>query len=70
MCDITMCLGKECPLRDKCFRYRAFPDGLQSYFITSPYENGECDRFVPFDWRCKVRSIDEVINSNEDQELS
>ena len=33
MPDITMCKSKLCPIRKKCYRFKAKPDELQSYFI-------------------------------------
>lgn len=45
MADITMCQGKECPLKDKCYRYKAKPDEYQSYFGEPPFKDGKCDHF-------------------------
>lgn len=37
MPDITMCENKECPLKDKCFRYTATPsEHIQSYSYFKP----------------------------------
>lgn len=37
MPDITMCCNHECPLREKCYRYRARPDKYwQSYAFYKP----------------------------------
>lgn len=36
MPDITMCVNKQCPLRSKCYRYRAVPDGWQSFAKFEP----------------------------------
>ena len=44
--DICMCKGINCPLKDKCLRYNAKPSKLQTYFIESQYQNGECKYFV------------------------
>ena len=46
MSDITMCEGIECPIREKCFRFRAEPDWMQHYFIKTPYEYSYCDKFI------------------------
>jgi hypothetical protein len=46
MADITMCNGKNCPLRKKCYRYTATPGNPQSYFIVEPYNFNKCDQFV------------------------
>jgi len=41
--DITMCFGKDCPLKNGCIRYVAKPEKYQSYFTESPYQDGKCD---------------------------
>ena len=32
MPDLTMCVNDICPLRSKCYRYRAVPDDLRQSF--------------------------------------
>lgn len=45
MPDITMCANKNCPLKDKCYRFTATPDPLwQSYADFKPV-NGKCEDF-------------------------
>ena len=45
MSEITMCVNKDCSLRNKCYRATATPDPLwQSYSKYEP-KNGECDHF-------------------------
>lgn len=45
MADITMCVNKDCPLRNKCYRATAKADPLwQSYSKYEP-QNGKCDCF-------------------------
>lgn len=36
MPDITQCCNRDCPLRDKCYRYRAIPDDYQSFAFFEP----------------------------------
>jgi len=37
--DITMCTGRECPLKEHCYRYTAEPSEFrQSYFANPPYK--------------------------------
>jgi hypothetical protein len=31
MPDITKCWGKDCPLKEKCYRYTCDPDEYQAY---------------------------------------
>jgi hypothetical protein len=40
MPDITMCKGRDCPLKNNCYRYTATPDELaQSYFSGPPVKS-------------------------------
>jgi hypothetical protein len=43
--DITMCPGGDCPLRQRCYRYRGIPEGRQDYFGSPPFERDTCDSF-------------------------
>jgi len=45
MSDITMCSGEGCNMKLNCYRHTANSDKYQSYFVTPPIENGECDMF-------------------------
>jgi hypothetical protein len=48
MPDITMCEGKDCPLKSDCYRYTATPsEWHQSYFIHPPYNHQDktCESF-------------------------
>lgn len=48
MPDITMCKGKDCPLKKDCWRYRAVPGEMQSYFTEPPYNKQ--DKNCKFFW--------------------
>lgn len=53
--DITMCFGKDCPLKNDCIRYVAKPEKYQSYFEKSPYNDGKCDcyrDYKEYDEKC------------------
>jgi len=45
--DITMCSGKDCPFKEKCYRYTApSNEHWQSYFTEVPLREDEtCDKF-------------------------
>ena len=46
MPDITMCKGEGCPLKKNCYRFTAKPfEFRQSYFITSPIKDSECEYY-------------------------
>jgi len=47
MPDITMCAGGDCPKKEDCYRYKAKPSYLQTYFVEIPYdtEKQQCDAF-------------------------
>ena len=36
--DITKCQAKDCPVKDKCYRFTSPASGRQSYFLDKPYE--------------------------------
>ena len=52
MPDISMCHGKDCPLKESCYRFTATPDKYwQAYFGGAPFEqDGKCPYYMP-DWR-------------------
>ena len=44
--DITMCLGTDCPYKEKCYRYTAKANEYrQSWFMKAPIKDGKCDMF-------------------------
>ena len=46
MADITMCSGKGCDLKDKCYRFTAPKSEFrQSYFCEPPIKDGKCDMY-------------------------
>jgi len=52
MPDITMCSGKNCEMREICYRYTAEPSKFrQSYFLDTPNDGLECEYF--WDTGCK-----------------
>ena len=47
MADITMCEGKDCNLKESCYRYKAKANEYrQSYFTESPIKNGKCEMYI------------------------
>lgn len=54
--DFCMCLGKECPIKEQCYLYRAKPSEYrQSYFSEVPYKDEKCEFFVKFHEKSKVK---------------
>lgn len=48
MSDISICEGKDCPLKENCYRYKAVPNPYrQSFFANIPYDLKEkkCEYF-------------------------
>jgi len=44
--DITMCSGKNCPLKDLCYRFTApKSEFMQSFFLEPPIKDGKCDMY-------------------------
>lgn len=47
MPDISMCNGDKCTIKETCYRFKAIPSEMQSYFINSPVnDDGTCDYFM------------------------
>jgi hypothetical protein len=54
MADITMCSGKDCPLKVGCYRFNAKKSEFrQSFFVDPPIKMGKCDMF----WGERSQSI-------------
>lgn len=69
MPDISLCNNYKCPLRDKCYRYRAVPDKYWQSFanftpITFPFGPGtvtKCDVFWDIETTgCPILPTEEV----------
>jgi Protein of unknown function (DUF2934) len=47
MPDLALCPGGDCPLRNRCYRFRAVAYGRQDFFGTPPWSatTGTCDSF-------------------------
>lgn len=47
MADISKCMGEDCSLKEKCYRYTADDGDWQSYLSYTPYEKSknECELF-------------------------
>lgn len=46
MADLTMCTDKDCPLKDKCYRFNALVNEYrQAYFAEKVREWDKCDYF-------------------------
>ena len=59
MPDITMCVGKFCPLKETCYRYLASPNEYQSYFLEAPYKNNDCEHY----W--KINKLNSLKNNKK-----
>lgn len=54
MPDISMCLNHSCPLKEKCYRYKAEVNSLWQAYADFTYLNG-CDYFMPI-WEKKKKT--------------
>lgn len=70
MVDLTMCVNKNCPLRSKCYRYRAVPSAWQSFAKFEPKNKPfggygdkvlDCEHFWEIDGRV-LRSVEDADN--------
>lgn len=46
MCDIAKCTGENCPIKDKCWRYRIPPTKNYYQWYCSPPEEKPCPLFI------------------------
>lgn len=54
MPDITMCCNRECPLREKCYRYRARPSKYwQSYAFYKPETTAKLSYPAQYEKQCE-----------------
>ena len=49
MVDIAMCSRRDCPNKNTCYRYLAFPDEYQTYLIIDTPIIDNCEHY----WRCR-----------------
>lgn len=55
MPDITMCAGKDCTLKETCYRHTATPSEYhQSYFLNPPIKEDKCDHYWEMGMSSKV----------------
>lgn len=52
MPDITMCVNKQCPLRSKCYRYRAVPSTWQSFANYIPHTIAKLSDPAIYETKC------------------
>lgn len=45
MPDIAKCTGEGCPKKESCYRFTSKPSMRQSYFVTPPIKDGECNSY-------------------------
>jgi len=66
MADITMCSGKGCRVKDKCYRFTANKNEFRQSYFTKPPINVKdnvliCDYF----WgKCSSNIIEEIFKTN------
>lgn len=48
MSDISKCLGKSCPIKNKCFRYLCIGSQYQTWTEAS-FKNGNCEFYYNLD---------------------
>lgn len=45
MPDISLCLNKDCPIKEQCYRFTAIPSNYHQSYTLFEYDNG-CDNFL------------------------
>ena len=47
MADISLCAEERCPVKNKCFRFKAFSSLMQSFVIPGNITESGCELFWP-----------------------
>lgn len=64
--DITMCVGTDCPHKEKCHRYTAKPSEFrQSWFMKPPIKNGKCDMFWGDNAEAVLNQLKDIVEGYE-----
>jgi hypothetical protein len=62
--DITMCSGEGCTKKESCYRFVAVADDYQSFFVSPPIKEGECENYWKTDLRKGIPRVrDEIASS-------
>ena len=60
--DITMCVGTNCPYKEKCYRYTSKPSEYrQSWFMKAPIKDGKCDMFWGDNAEAVLNQLKEIV---------
>lgn len=65
MPDITKCSGDECPKKQSCYRYTAKASDYQSFFMTPPIKDGECDHYWGEQSQSIMNQLNDIVNGKE-----
>jgi len=55
MPDITMCSGEGCKSKETCYRYKATPSSIQSYFLEPPIVNNACEHYINKNYKLNTK---------------
>ena len=45
MSDIAKCIGKDCKVKESCYRFTAPPSEYWQYYIMPQVKDGKCDMY-------------------------
>ena len=62
MADITKCDGKDCPVKESCYRFTAKASDYQYYFIESPIKDGKCEMYWEKQSEYTIKKIKDRLN--------
>ena len=65
MPDITMCVGDECPIKEKCYRFMAKPSEYQYYFMEAPYRDGKCEHYWGEAQESILQQLTDIVNGKK-----
>ena len=63
MADITMCSGKGCDVKNKCYRFTAPKSEFrQSWFCECPLKDGKCDMYWGKNAESIFNQLKDIVN--------
>ena len=69
MADITKCKGNGCPIKEKCYRYKAKAGERQSWFTFVPFnkDTGKCEMFWGSDSNATYSQLKDILKPKRDK---
>jgi hypothetical protein len=62
---ITMCIGTNCPYKEKCHRFTAKAGDYKSYFMNPPIKDGKCEMYWGSNAESILNQLQDIVKKKE-----